>query len=194
MLAPMRVSSAPVVSSPPVSAVDFVPTVYAAQTLTATLLYVSPTSTVTPVVVPSTTSTMVPFVVLTPDTLQFALSFYDPHIGAIFPDKADTNCLQFDWVIKDCVSKVNNGQDDYKIWLGKGAACSKLLPYYTKFYVHHPPQLAGLWTCIDNGDMDRNGLHYIDFMLSYPDDIWTGPNLNEFPWSSPVLIQVLNDP
>lgn len=128
------------------------------------------------------------------DHLFFNLSFYDPHIGAYFPDIASINCLQFDFGIGDCVSKVNQGQDDYRIWYRRGVACPGALKHDTVFQVIQPVQLAGTWRCIDVGALDRGEYHYIDFMLEYPDDIWTGDNLDNFPWSSVVEIKILSLP
>jgi len=100
------------------------------------------------------------------------------------------NCA--DWKNNECLSKVRNNSDDWRDWMGRGAACPISLPDDMRFEVLLPVQLSGkVWQCIDRGDLTRNGLEYIDFMLKYPDDIWTGQNLNLFPWSSEVVINVL---
>jgi hypothetical protein len=175
------------------------------STLDASTLTLVPTG--TPVLVFSTpTNTPIPSTVAAPGLStpsvntnaslmrQFYLSFYDPHIGVYFPDKASTNCLEFDFEVGDCVSKVNHGQDDYRLWIGKGAACPVELPYDTVFYVHQPVELKGIWRCIDTGALNVGIYSYIDFMLTYPDMIWTGPDLDEFPWSSLVTIEILSTP
>lgn len=127
--------------------------------------------------------------------LVFKLSFYDPHIGYYDPSIAHVNCLQWDEVKRDCLSRVNYGRDQYKIWYGRGAACSNLLARSTRFLVLEPPELRGEWQCIDTGNLDiGNGdtaLHIIDFLLHYPTDIWTGPNLNDFPWRHDVVIKII---
>jgi hypothetical protein len=202
MLAPARAKPLVIPTETP----DYVATVWGSYTQTA-VFSVTPTFTS----MPSPTVTITPLYHLRPSptvdfitpvsqntnkllTQVFALSFYDPHIGYYFPEIASVNCLQWDAEIKECVSKVHHGQDDYHQWLGKGAACPSTLPYDAVFRVITPVQLAGVWRCIDIGDLDRNGLHYIDFMLSYPDMIWTGYDLNSFPWSSDVVIELLSTP
>lgn len=177
----------------------------------ATAVTATPGITFTPTVTPSPTATLWQFSPLTKvptllptsvsvqqvtpsQYMDFSLSFYDPHIGFYFPEIADINCLQFDYQIRDCVSKVHHGQDDYHLWYRRGAACSQLLAYDTVFEVISPPELAGVWRCIDVGALDVGDRHYIDFMLRYPDDIWTGDNLDKFPWSSRVQIKILSIP
>lgn len=190
---------------------DFQATVFHEATGTAIN---RPTATATSTAIP--TATWTPTNTATPDYASvgglatppigvpidtFALSFYDPGIGADvfgFVDQAEyeklatINCLEWDFENRQCLSRVNHGRDGYEIWFRKGAACSDVLPYGTLFYVIEPEPLRGYWRCIDRGALDVNGLHYIDFMLDYPGDLWTGPNIYDFPFNSPVKIQVVN--
>lgn len=199
MLAPVNAKQLP--SFP---TLDFVSTASFILTETALPLV---TPTVTPSPIPTFTNTPVPFPASSPFPtlsvsintnepvlLTYNLSFYDPHIGYYFPEIAGVNCLEFDYELRDCVSKVHHGLDDYRMWLGKGAACPASLPYDAVFLVHEPKELVGYWRCIDTGDLDRPPYHYIDFMLTYPDMVWTGSNINDFPWSSPVLIELVSVP
>jgi len=153
----------------------------------------TPTQTTTPI--PTTTPTKDLFnnnwmPINTPSVLQEAqLSFYDPYIGAYFPDIKYVNCRVWDDLINDCISRVNGGADTYHQWYRKGFACPVWMDLGTVIEVFEPVQLAGRWRCIDRGDGIVGSL--FDFMLKYPDDIWTGQNINDFPWRSRVLYQVV---
>jgi len=157
----------------------------------------SPTPSYTPVL-PTISFTPTPLAVgaldnvsksITPTVLYvFKLSFYDPHIGYYFPDKAEINCNPWNFQKKDCDGKVNGGKDEYNLWYGRGIACPTTLEIGTELVVSYPPQLAGSWFCIDRGGLIRD--NWIDFMLRYPDDIWTGENLDYFPWGSPVHAEI----
>lgn len=114
----------------------------------------------------------------------FRLSFYDPNIGRYFPDKAQINCLTWDFATQTCNSKLNGGLDDFYVWYRRGLACPPALPMYAKVTVVSPEQLKGTWTCIDRGDLVTD--NWLDFLLRYPDQVWTGANLNNFPWGSTV--------
>lgn len=164
-----------------------VDTALMAQTqIIATMQTATPTATITPTITPSATGT--------PDlpVMEFQLSFYDPHIGAFFPEIAQVNCLIWDEGLNDCISLVNNGTEHYFIYYRKGVACPPPLRDGQRIRVIEPVELARInevWTCIDRGGAIID--FYLDFMLRYPDDIWTGPNLDDFPWSSRVLVEVL---
>jgi len=145
--------------------------------------------TMTPLPTATPTSTFTP----SPDLPQmsFLLSFYDPHIGVYFPEVKHINCLIWSDELNDCVSRVNNGQDEYHTWYRRGVACPPPLHDGQRLRVISPVELRNIsefWTCIDRGDLVQG--YYLDFMLRYPDDIWTGNNLDAFPWSSDVLIEV----
>lgn len=176
----------------------------AAWTLTPTITPTNlPVATWTVTPVPSATAFQVALTAPGPEIAidTFALSFYDPGIGADvwgyvpqeeYEKLATTNCLDWNFDTRVCNSRVNFGRDAYEIWFRKGAACSDVLPYGTLFYVVSPVQLSGYWRCIDRGALDVNGLHYIDFLLDYPSDLWTGGNVYDFPFNTPVQIQVIN--
>lgn len=145
-----------------------------------------PVSTPTPIVirvdvVPPATST--PSVQLR----YFKLSFYDPAIGRYFPQVASVNCANWDSVNQQCLSVMSNG-DTYLNWYGRGVACPPPLQLGDLVRVVYPPQLVGDWTCVDRGGAVVDG--YLDFLLRYPDMVWTGYNLDNFPWSSTVQAYV----
>lgn len=149
---------------------------------------------VTPTFTPTVTFTPSPLPSPTNDLpiMEFMLSFYDPRIGYYFPDIAQVNCLQWDDVLRDCVSKVNNGTEHYFVYYRRGVACPPPLRDGQRIRVIEPVELAAIaeeWICIDRGGAIQN--YYLDFMLQYPNDIWTGENLDYFPWSSRVLVEVL---
>lgn len=158
----------------------------------------SPVFTVIPSAFPSVIPTPVLVSLAGSDPIQeFNLSFYDPEIGRYFldnPEIALTNCLEYNFETLHCDSKVNRGRDNASNWYGKGAACPVALLPDTVFQVVSPPELIGFWRCIDVGLLDRGDYHYIDFMLEYPHDIWTGDNLDNFPWSSIVQIKIISYP
>jgi len=153
-----------------------------ADFVTTTLLPM-PTVTVTP------TQTMIPtsevvYESPTPVLYAFKLSFYDSAIGSYFPDKASVNCLDWDVISKKCNSKLLGGIDDYSHWYRRGLACPPQFPLYTKIEVVIPSQLAGVWTCVDRGGLIVD--NWLDFLLRYPDQVWTGYDLDNFPWGSTV--------
>lgn len=115
----------------------------------------------------------------------FKLSFYDPAIGVYFPEIASVNCA--DWDGSQCRSLMSNG-DSFMNWYGRGVACPPPLRLGDLVRVVYPSQLAGDWTCVDRGGAIVEG--YLDFLLKYPDMIWTGYNLNLFPWASTVQAYV----
>lgn len=170
--------------------------VYMAQTMqawTSTPDFV--TTTLLPPPLPTETQTPVPtgtsdyvFQHPTPVLFNFRLSFYDPAIGRYFPDKATVNCLQWDVLTKTCNSKLNGGKDDYSYWYRRGLACPPQLPFFTKIEVVTPQELAGVWTCIDRGGLIVDD--WLDFLLHYPDQVWTGYDLDLFPWGSTVSAYV----
>lgn len=125
-------------------------------------------------------------------TLTFKLSFYDPAIGRIFPDIAFINCAVWDTYLQDCTSKVNHGRDHYSLWYRRGVACPAPFVVGQKLRILSPFELAAIsseWVCIDRGGAIVDG--YLDFMLRFPDDIWSGPNLNDFPWNYPVVVELI---
>lgn len=157
--------------------------------------FISPSvSTVSPIVSPvaiTPTFTVTP----TPAVVDFGqylyegrLSFYDPEIGRYFPDIASVNCADWDSVNKVCNSKLLYHQMDYSDWYGRGVACPPALPDLAVLRVVYPEQLAGDWACVDRGDAVTD--NWLDFLLRYPDQVWTGANLNNFPWGSPVKFYV----
>jgi len=157
--------------------------VYMQQTMQAWTPTPSMTATITPTFTPTEVSTYV-YSSPTPVVLYFRLSFYDPNIGRYFPDKAEVNCLQWDFEKKECHSKLLGGTDVFSNWYGRGLACPAEFPFYTKFQVVNPPQLAGLWTCVDRGGLIVG--NWLDFLLRYPDQVWTGYDLDLFPWAETV--------
>jgi len=117
----------------------------------------------------------------------YRLSFYDPMIGRFFPDIALINCAVWDVMTNSCVSSLANG-DDFRDWYGRGLACPPGHQLGDVLHVIYPEQLRGDWTCVDRGGGIEGDL--LDFLLLYPDDIWTGYNLDNFPWASPVVVEV----
>jgi len=171
----------------PVASSQVTPLVYyMAQTLQAGY-----TITPTPTQTATATKTLIPTVEVTyvyerptPILHTFKLSFYDPNIGNYFPDKAQVNCLEWDQLTKKCNSKLLGGTDTYANWYGRGLACPPQLPFYTTLEVYNPPQLKGTWYCVDRGGLIVND--WLDFLLRYPDQVWTGYDLDRFPWGSTV--------
>lgn len=160
---------------------SFVQTQLAIIALSAT-----PTLTPTPTLVPTNT----PSPTVEPELLMFKLSFYDPEICRYFNDGSDyyvqlckTNCADYDFDNQTCKSLTSSG-DVPRLWYGRGVACPPPLQEGDIIEVVFPTQLEGRWTCIDRGGEIVNG--YLDFLIRYPDMIWTGYNLNDFPWSSTV--------
>lgn len=154
------------------------PTVTPAPTLTPVPEY-------TPVVVVSTptpepTATNVPYE-------TFRLSFYDPNIGKYFPDNAFTNCFDWDPAAEVCRSTTASGYRHEEFY-GRGLACPDRYPLGTVFRVLRPVQLAGDWYCIDRGGAITDD--WLDFLLQYPDGLWTGANINDFPWGTEVRAEV----
>ena len=145
-----------------------------------------PTHTLMPTITPTMTMTPAP---VTPELLLFKLSFYDPDIAhwfkgtASYVELAEVNCAVYDFTNDRCVSHMSNG-DDFRLWYGKGVACPPGYVLGDIIRVIYPTQLAGDWVCVDRGGAIVDG--YLDFLLMYPDMIWTGYNLNDFPWSSTV--------
>lgn len=149
-----------------------------------------PTS--TPTVTPTVTPTIEPVGFGLYPVMNFYLSFYDPAIGKFFPEIAEVNCLQWDNELKDCISKVNNGTEHYFVYYRRGAACPPPLSIGQRFRIVSPIELRNIsveWVCIDRGGAIQD--YWLDFMLQYPQDIWTGDNLDNFPWGSEVKIEVL---
>lgn len=131
---------------------------------------------------PSITPTL-PFV---EEVYMFKLSFYDPAIGKYFPDNptiGHMNCSQWNESSLTCESNMSDGTPFYDEY-GKAIACPPPLQNGDILRVVYPEQLAGDWTCRDRGWAIENGV--VDFLLRYPDMIWTGNNLNNFPWWSTV--------
>lgn len=161
---------------------------------------VSPTATPTPSPFPSPTSTPGRGIVVydnsTPvasaDLMLFKLSFYDPAIGVYFPNDPSighTNCAEWDEVNLVCNSTMADGTP-FHYWYGKHAvACPPPLRFGDVIRVVYPVQLQGDWTCVDRGGAIVDG--YLDFLLKYPDEVWTGYNLSLFPWSSTVQAYLL---
>lgn len=140
---------------------------------------VLPTDTPMPTMVPSPTVTIGP----KSELVFLKLSFYDPNIGSIIPDIADINCALFDHINRVCVSTMANGVP-FGQYYGKVVACPPPMQHGDVLEVSYPVQLAGNWTCMDRGWAIE--YPYVDFLLRYPDMIWTGYNLNNFPWSTTV--------
>lgn len=142
----------------------------------------------TPTFTPLPTSTMTPLPTATkqPEMLMFKLTFYDPEIGRYFPDNPKVgymNCAVWDEVSLKCLSTMADGTPFYDEY-GKAVACPPPLQNGDILRVVYPEQLAGDWTCRDRGWAIENG--YLDFLLRYPDMVWTGYDLNNFPWWSTV--------
>lgn len=136
-------------------------------------------------VIPTGTPSPVPTSTITMkvEGVLLKLSFYDPDIGRIFPEVAKVNCASWSFEQQLCMSYTVGGNDFHQ-WYKKGAACPPPMHIGDWLKVYYPEQLAGDWVCIDRGGAIQNG--YVDFLLKYPDDIWTGYNLSAFPWSSTV--------
>lgn len=138
-----------------------------------------PTLTLAPTVTPFPTATVAP----KSELVFLKLSFYDPNIGSVIPEIADINCALFDHVNRVCVSTMANGVP-FGQYYGKAIACPPPMQHGDILDVVYPVQLAGQWTCMDRGWAIE--YPYVDFLLRYPDMIWTGYNLNNFPWSTTV--------
>lgn len=146
----------------------------------------------TPTVTPSPTVTPVPVGVGLYPVMTFKLSFYDPAIGKYFPEIASVNCLDWSIELQDCLSKVNKGTEHYFVYYRRGVACPPPLHIGQRFRVVSPIELRNIsteWLCIDRGGAIHD--YWMDFMLKYPDDIWTGDNLDNFPWGSDVVVEIL---
>ena len=156
------------------------PTVTPAPTLTPVPEY-TPVVGVVSSPVPEPTSTSVPYE-------TFRLSFYDPNIGKYFPDKAFTNCFDWDTTNQVCRSTTSSGYRHEEFY-GRGLACPERYPLGTVFRVLRPVQLAGDWYCIDRGGAVTDD--WLDFLIQYPDGLWTGENINDFPWGTEVRAEVL---
>jgi len=143
----------------------------------------TPQSTPTPIQIILDIATAVPPTPSQDDIQFFKLSFYDPAIGRFYPEIASVNCAVWDPAAQECRSLMSNG-DTFMNWYGRGVACPPPMQLGDVVRVVYPPQLVGDWTCVDRGGAIVNG--YLDFLLRYPEMIWTGYNLNHFPWSSTV--------
>lgn len=153
-----------------------------------------PTLTPVPTLTQLPTFTPSPIPTSTPDlpVLQFRLSFYDPAIGKYFPEVRFVNCAVWDEALNDCISKVNNNSDHYSIWYRRGVACPPPLQIGQRIRILSPPELVSIneyWTCIDRGGAIV--ADYLDFMLEYPVDVWTGLDINDFAWQAPVMVELL---
>lgn len=139
---------------------------------------------ITPTIAPTLTPT--PTQGLHSQPVQLKLSFYDPNIGKYFPDNpkvGQINCALWDTVSLTCNSTMADGSP-FALYYGKAAACPPPMQNGDLLRVSYPTQLAGDWICMDRGwAIDRG---YIDFLLRYPDMVWTGYDLNSFPWWSTV--------
>ena len=138
-----------------------------------------PTLTPLPTLTPSATLTASP----KSELVFLKLSFYDPNIGSVIPSIADVNCANFDHINNVCISTMANGVP-FGQYYGKAIACPPPMQHGDVLEVTYPVQLAGRWTCMDRGWAIE--YPYVDFLLRYPDMIWTGYNLNNFPWSTTV--------
>lgn len=141
--------------------------------------------TATPSPVPTLTMTPSPTATVgaVTELVFLKLSFYDPNIGSVIPSIADINCANFDHVNGVCVSTMANGVP-FGQYYGRAVACPPPMQNGDMLEVIYPVQLAGQWVCMDRGWAIE--YPYIDFLLRYPDMVWTGYNLNNFPWSSTV--------
>lgn len=148
-------------------------------------LVITTVPTLTPSPIPTATQTPLPTLTLEPkrELVFLKLSFYDPNIGSIIPEIADINCMNFDHVNRVCLSTMANGVP-FGAYYGRAVACPPPMQFGDVLEVIYPVQLTGNWVCMDRGWAIENG--YVDFLLRYPDQIWTGYNLNNFPWSSTV--------
>lgn len=127
--------------------------------------------------------------VLKRDPVLLKLSFYDPNIARqfkgteIYENLAHTNCANYDFVSDACLSRMADGSV-FEVNYGKAVACPPPMQNGDVLDVTYPEALKGRWTCRDRGWAIEKG--YVDFLLRYPDMIWTGYNLNNFPWGSTV--------
>lgn len=146
-----------------------------------------PSETPVPVimVMPEPTLTPLPTATVAPksELVFLKLSFYDPNIGSVIPEIADINCALFDHVNRVCISTMANGVP-FGQYYGRAVACPPPMQHGDILDVIYPVQLAGQWTCMDRGWAIE--YPYVDFLLRYPDMVWTGYNLNNFPWSTTV--------
>jgi hypothetical protein len=144
----------------------------------------SPTITMQVTATPYPTYTPVPTEELKIRILK--LSFYDPLIGVYFPDIAEVNCSEWNYVTNNCDSLMSGGED-FRDWYGKAVACPPGMETGKVIQVLFPEELRGEWICADRGGVIEGD--WIDFLLKYPDQVWTGYNLNNFPWGSTVVIK-----
>lgn len=153
-----------------------------AQQLAIETIQASWTPTVT--VLPATMeATMSPMPMMQDELVFMKLSFYDPMIGQYYPDIASVNCASWDVNLRTCLSTMADGTP-FANYYGDAIACPPPMQNGDVLEVTYPVQLQGSWTCRDRGWAIREG--YVDFLLRYPDMVWTGHDLNLFPWSSTV--------
>jgi hypothetical protein len=145
-----------------------------------------------PTVTPTSLPTITPTAGLRGEPVQLKLSFYDPNIGKFFPNNPEVgkiNCALWDVAALVCNSNMADGTPFYDAY-GKAVACPPPMQNGDLLRVSYPEQLAGDWICQDRGwAIDRG---YVDFLLRYPDMVWTGYDLNNFPWWSTVRAQWLH--
>ena len=151
-------------------------------TLTPSPVYETETVDVLPTVTVETITKVIEY-----DYFIKKLSFYDPEIGDYFPEIASVNCAVWNIETSSCDSTMANGLN-FVDYYGKAVACPPGMATGQEFEVLLPKELAGLWTCMDRGYSVEGD--WMDFLLKYPDMIWTGYNLNNFPWGNDVVIRI----
>ena len=166
--------------------------------------YTWPTPTVMPsfTPVPSSTPDLYAWPTPTPnyypnhsksEFFEFALSYYDPNIGQLYPERAELNCWDWSFDNNRCMSKMRNGETYHDNYF-KAVACPEM--YYFQdviFHVVSPDWLEGFYPCKDTGvGLVRDGINYLDFLLPYRFVTEKfGDPINGFPWSSVVSGYIL---
>lgn len=138
---------------------------------------------------PAPTWTPTPTAIIKDELVFLKLSFYDPMIGQYFPDIATVNCANWSKELNTCLSTMADGQP-FANYYGRAVACPPPMQNGDVLDVIYPVQLQGRWVCQDRGWAIQDG--YIDFLLRYPDMVWSGTDLNRFPWSSTVQARWLH--
>jgi len=151
--------------------------------ITPALVVPTVTSTPSPIPSPSVLPSITPSFPMVRENVLMKLSFYDPQIGMYYPDIASVNCANWSVEQNTCLSLMADGTP-FAPNYGRAVACPPPMQNGDILEVSYPVQLQGEWTCRDRGWAIENG--YLDFLLRYPDMIWTGHDLNLFPWSSTV--------
>jgi hypothetical protein len=107
-----------------------------------------PTVTRTPTITGNSIFASTPTVVKIPtlrNIIKFTYSFYNPSLGG-------NNCLTWDSVQNNCVSKMSSGHDYWKYY-DIAVACPPEYPTGTIIRVLTPAVIAHDWICLDKGGL-----------------------------------------